>query len=296
MARLKLRVLEEYLQTIEGFERPKIHLEQYVTRPHIASHLLHTAQTSFDDLEGKIIADLGCGCGTLTLGAAALGASFTLGFEVDTDAVKIFRKNAMRFGLPGQWGIKTGRQKSTGNRKKNSSPDQEGSDSSISDDDYDDASKDSGEESSDSSSSNGGYIPDSSVDVVLCDVTYGDGLGSSSCRWHKLFDTVVMNPPFGTKNNQGIDMAFLKAALGMANTAVYTLHKTSTRSYVIAKGKEWGGRGTTAEVLAKLRFDLPKSYRFHNKKSVDIEVDFIRFGLNDAISCAHDLARAMTIR
>ena len=31
------------------------------------------------------------------------------------------------------------------------------------------------------------------------------------------------------------------------------------------------------EVLAELRFDLPASYRFHTKDSVDIEVDFIRF-------------------
>ena len=31
------------------------------------------------------------------------------------------------------------------------------------------------------------------------------------------------------------------------------------------------------EVLAELRFDLPASYKFHKKSSVDIQVDFVRF-------------------
>ena len=31
------------------------------------------------------------------------------------------------------------------------------------------------------------------------------------------------------------------------------------------------------EVIAQLRWNLPKTYKFHKKKSVDIEVDFVRF-------------------
>ena len=38
--------------------------------------------------------------------------------------------------------------------------------------------------------------------------------------WFKSFDTVIMNLPFGTKNNKEIDMTFLKIALEMARTAV----------------------------------------------------------------------------
>jgi 16S rRNA G966 N2-methylase RsmD len=41
-------------------------------------------------------------------------------------------------------------------------------------------------------------------------------------------DTVILNPPFGTRN-KGMDMIFLKKAIEMANGAVYSLHKTSTR-------------------------------------------------------------------
>jgi len=40
------------------------------------------------------------------------------------------------------------------------------------------------------------------------------------------FDTVVMNPPFGTKC-KGIDVLFLQRALGMASRAVYSMHKVA---------------------------------------------------------------------
>jgi predicted RNA methylase len=32
------------------------------------------------------------------------------------------------------------------------------------------------------------------------------------------FDTVIMNPPFGTKNNEGIDMKLLENALYVINS------------------------------------------------------------------------------
>lgn len=48
-------------------------------------------------------------------------------------------------------------------------------------------------------------------------------------RFHKSFDTVITNPPFGTKNNKGIDVTFLRTALDIATDSVYSLHKTSTR-------------------------------------------------------------------
>lgn len=65
------------------------------------------------------------------------------------------------------------------------------------------------------------------IDCVNCDVLHT--LSEESSKWRKVFDTVVMNPPFGTKHNAGMDMKFLSAALNIAKTAVYSLHKTSTR-------------------------------------------------------------------
>ena len=35
--------------------------------------------------------------------------------------------------------------------------------------------------------------------------------------------------------------------------------------------------GVEAEVVAQLRYDLPKSYKFHKKDTLDIEVDLLRF-------------------
>merc|ERR1719228_645045 len=73
MARMKLKELESQLQQVEEFDVPKILLEQYPTRPHIAACMLHTMAASFGDLEGRTVADLGCGCGVLSLGAVMLG-------------------------------------------------------------------------------------------------------------------------------------------------------------------------------------------------------------------------------
>lgn len=64
------------------------------------------------------------------------------------------------------------------------------------------------------------------VDVVQCDVL---GLGKNNCKWEKSFDTVILNPPFGTKHNAGMDVKFLKVAFSLAKNSVYSLHKTSTR-------------------------------------------------------------------
>jgi len=84
-----------------------------------------------------------------------------------------------------------------------------------------------------------------------------------------------MNPPFGTRE-KGIDIIFLKKALKMANHAVYSLHKTSTRKYIISKARKMG---IYCNVIAELKFNLPQSYKFHKQDSVDVEVDLIRFVL-----------------
>lgn len=89
MACIKLKELEEYLQGVDGFERPKILLEQYITPSHIASVMLYTIQTKYDDIENKLVADLGCGSGMLAIGSFLLGASYTVGFDIDPDALEV---------------------------------------------------------------------------------------------------------------------------------------------------------------------------------------------------------------
>lgn len=204
---MKLKELESCLQQVDTFETPKILLEQYPTTPHIAACMLYTIHGTFNDIEGKLVADLGCGCGVLSIGATMLEAGFCVGFDLDNDALEIFRRNAEEFEI-------------------------------------------------------------SNFDLVQCDLCTLNVEAYSS-----KFDTVIMNPPFGTKHNQGIDMKFLKAALTLAKT-VYSLHKTSTREHIQKKAHDWGVK---MEVIAELRYDLPASYKFHKKKSVDIQVDFLRF-------------------
>jgi predicted RNA methylase len=97
---------------------------------------------------------------------------------------------------------------------------------------------------------------------------------------HKIADTVFTNPPFGTRNN-GIDVEFLKAAFHLSRGAVYSLHKTSTRAYIGKVAKRMGC--IDAEPIVALRYDLPRSYSFQKKQSVDIEVDIWRF---DASTCS----------
>uniref|UniRef100_A0A3B4B5S7 Methyltransferase-like protein 5 n=1 Tax=Periophthalmus magnuspinnatus TaxID=409849 RepID=A0A3B4B5S7_9GOBI len=160
---MKLKELESCLQQVDTFETPKVFLEQYPTSPHIAACMLYTIHSTFDDIEGKLVADLGCGCGVLSIGAAVLEAGFCVGFDIDHDALEIFRRNAEEFEI-------------------------------------------------------------SNLDLVQCDLCSLEMEAYSS-----KFDTVIMNPPFGTKHNQ------------------------------------------------ELRYDLPASYKFHKKKSVDIQVDFLRF-------------------
>jgi predicted RNA methylase len=104
------------------------------------------------------------------------------------------------------------------------------------------------------------------VDLVLSDISTLE-TSKYTC------DTVIMNPPFGCRT-KGIDAVFLLAAFRIAAVSVYSLHKTSTRDFIVKKA---AGLGWKAEVCAELRFDLPKTMRHHRKDSKDIEVDFIRF-------------------
>ena len=82
-----------------------------------------------------------------------------------------------------------------------------------------------------------------------------------------------MNPPFGTRK-EGMDWLFLETALRNSDV-VYSLHKTSTRRYLLEKAaREFNCK---SEVIAEMKFDIPKSYKFHKKDSVDVAVDLLRF-------------------
>ncbi|KAL0345220.1 UNVERIFIED_CONTAM: rRNA N6-adenosine-methyltransferase METTL5 [Sesamum radiatum] len=203
---MKLKQLEGLLGSLQQFENPKIELEQYPTGPHIASRLLYTAENSFGDVSDKVVADFGCGCGTLGLAAGLLGAEHVIGFDIDAESIEIASLNADELELD--------------------------------------------------------------MDFIQCDIR---NLRLSD----RAIDTVVMNPPFGTRK-KGADMDFLSMALKVASGAVYSLHKTTTRDHIKRTAlREYNA--SSAEVLCELRFDVPQLYKFHKKKEVDVAVDLWRF-------------------
>jgi predicted RNA methylase len=63
------------------------------------------------------------------------------------------------------------------------------------------------------------------IDFVLCDVN------QVQQQQRLQADTVIMNPPFGTKM-KGADMAFLRAACSLGPKQIYSLNKSSTRSHI----------------------------------------------------------------
>ncbi|XP_031124140.1 methyltransferase-like protein 5 [Ipomoea triloba] len=203
---MKLKQLEGLLGSLEQFSSPKIELEQYPTGAHIASRMLYTAENSFGDVSNKVVADFGCGCGTLGLAAALLEAEHVIGLDVDTESLEIAATNADELEVD--------------------------------------------------------------MEFVQCDIR--------NLQWKgQIVDTVVMNPPFGTRK-KGADMDFLFVALKVASQAVYSLHKTTTREH-IKRAALRDYNASSAEVICELRYDVPQLYKFHKKKEVDIAVDLWRF-------------------
>ncbi|KAG5069476.1 hypothetical protein JHK85_001853 [Glycine max] len=225
---MKLKQLEGLLGGLQQFPQPKVELEQYPTGPHIASRMLFTvfplslylpcffyvsfavhenqAENSFEDVSDKVVADFGCGCGTLGVAAALLSAEHVLGIDIDPESLEIASNNAEELEVD--------------------------------------------------------------IDFIQSNVM---DLG-----WRgRIVDTVIMNPPFGTRK-KGADLDFLSVALKVASQAVYSLHKTSTRDHVKRTALR-DFNASSAEVICELRYDVPKMYKFHKKKEVDIAVDLWRF-------------------
>lgn len=269
---MRLWELEAALQQVSGFQRPNVTLEQYVTPPHIAACILHTAQTSFGDVEDAIVADLGCGTGALSIAAALVGARAVYSYDVDPEALETASENLSTADLTDRVHLFKCDVLDTNSHAtpwRSSAAEKSGDESSSSDDsapEDEDVTSDADVDSE--SSGNGEKVaattgPD--VDHLVA--------GTEAISGRRTVDIVVCNPPFGTKNNRGADVGFLKRAMHMARTAVYSLHKSSTRSHILSVATSAGGSAT---VVAALRYNLPATYKFHRHAEVDIEVDLIR--------------------
>ncbi len=81
---------EIVFQAFSGFKRPKPYLEQYQTPPGVAVRFLNMAAK---DIYNKVVVDLGCGTGILSIGSAIIGAKLTVGVDIDVSALKVAKRN-----------------------------------------------------------------------------------------------------------------------------------------------------------------------------------------------------------
>ncbi len=89
------------LSKLIGFEDPKQSFEQYPTDPNIAAKILYKA-FSRGEIEGKTVADFGCGFGVLGIGALLLGAKKVYFVDVDKKAIAQCKKNVDQFSFDGE--------------------------------------------------------------------------------------------------------------------------------------------------------------------------------------------------
>mmetsp|Transcript_7723 Transcript_7723/g.11101 ORF Transcript_7723/g.11101 Transcript_7723/m.11101 type:complete len:294 (+) Transcript_7723:82-963(+) len=271
---MKLKHLESALSSVptQMFPSPKITLEQYPTNVFLVASIMFTAMNKFGDVGPELsVCDLGCGTGMLGIGAALMECDHVIMVDCDLDAITVAQENVREMELEDTMdfvlakvnynGGGGGNEESTSSRQQQSQRGGRGK-----------GLKRGGRGRGRSGGRGRSYkesTKSTSASASLCDAT-NDGIPLKS----KCIDTVFTNPPFGTKHNAGIDVQFLYTATRLARRAVYSFHKSSTREYLVKKCRdEWN---LDVQVVAKMQFDIPNMYKFHTKKSVDVDVDLIR--------------------
>ena len=97
-APMKRKELEIKLQSLQSLDTPSARLEQYPTPAKIVSDIIFIAKY-LGDIDGKSIADLGCGNGVFAIGAHLMGAGKVIGIDVDKKAIEVARENALDLGI-----------------------------------------------------------------------------------------------------------------------------------------------------------------------------------------------------
>ncbi len=192
------------LSKLAVFDNSKLKLnrEQYATDSEAAAAALWFAYMS-GDIEGKTVADLGCGTGLLGIGALLLGAKKAFFIDNDAEALSICKQNISA------------------------------------------------------------AAPDlaSQAEVINCSVA----------EFKQEVDTVVQNPPFGTKVKHA-DKEFLQQAIKVA-TVVYSMHKIETAGFV---KKFASTNGFAVTNILPLQLQLKSTYAFHKSRMKRIDVGLFR--------------------
>jgi len=99
---VKQRELEMRLQKAPAHPDPSPELEQVPTPAPIAADILYMAHAN-GDIQGKRVADLGCGTGAFAVGAALLGAASVAGFDLDPRSIELAGEFAESAGVKAEF-------------------------------------------------------------------------------------------------------------------------------------------------------------------------------------------------
>lgn len=278
---MKLKHLQSALSSVPTpqFTEPNITLEQYATSPELTSYIIYAALQNEDIGYGKSVLDLGSGTGMLSIGSAIVGSSSVLLVDCDEGALSIAKENMNEMGLGDveeveddedefcQVEYMLAKLKHTPRKDIVGSGGRGGG-----------KGRGRGKGRADSRS-NGGRGNKGAPAIPLQPPQKIGPLDDGIPLASNCVDTVMTNPPFGTKpGNAGIDITFLRTAVRLARRSVYSFHKSSTREYLLKTIESWGYQ---CEVVAAMKFDIPKLYKFHSKDNVDVDVDLIRVIINE---------------
>ena len=189
------------LSGLRVFENPDPKAEQYPTDSEVAAEIIWDAFMA-GDIEGKSIADIGCGTGILGIGALIQNARRCIFVDIDANAIRTAQYNLRMVD---------------------------------------------------------GHIEEAMESAEFLNYGIED--------FFTPVDTVLMNPPFGTRN-KGADLQFLKRAFQISK-CIYTLHKASTKDYIRKVIEQHGWK-----VTYEKEFDMPlkNTMAHHTRKIQRIKV------------------------
>jgi rRNA N6-adenosine-methyltransferase METTL5 len=257
------------------YRTPKVTLEQYPTSPHLTAAVVLAALERDDVGPGRSVLDLGCGTAMLSLGCALVDTDFVVGVDCDETALEQAIHNIRELEMEDRISLIQAKvHVPRGETQQETTTRGSG-----------------GSRSGGRGRSKGGRVrgrlqqqrpPPVARNVKADDAVVVDDYSCCTMSFplsDHCVDTVLTNPPFGTKPDKaGIDVQFLKLACRLARRAVYSFHKTSTRDYILRTMNALPNVASVA-VIAEMKFDLPRTYKFHQQASVDVEVDLIRVEL-----------------
>jgi putative methylase len=90
----------------------------------------------------------------------------------------------------------------------------------------------------------------------------------------KKFDTVVMNPPFGSQRRHA-DRPFVEAAASLARV-VYSIHLAETEPFARLLYEKLGASDTSSKTY---KFEIPHTYQFHRRETELVDVIALRAGM-----------------